>query len=106
MAGLFLEDEMTNEQRRFMHAKQRLMESHVNPITELLGACTDMVAKANRERDQAVTTMEVLRPVWAQGFTSDAQAASANGNALAEIWQLLGVDNQTAAVARLKELIK
>lgn len=96
---------MTDEQRRFMHARQRLMETHVNPITELLGACTDLVQKANRERDQAVTTMEVLRPVWAQGFTSDAQAASANGNALAEIWKALGVDNQTAAMARLRKLL-
>lgn len=96
---------MTDEQRRFMHARQRVMETHVNPITELLGACSDMVAKANRERDQAITTMEALRPVWAQGFTSVSQAAAANGTALAEIWRALGVDNQTAAMARLRELL-
>lgn len=96
---------MTDEQRRFMHARQRLVESHLNPINELLDACSDMVSKANRERDQAVTTMEVLRPVWAQGHTSDSQAAQASANALSELWKALGVDNQTAAMARLRELL-
>jgi hypothetical protein len=45
-----------------------------------------------------------LRPVWAQGFTSDSQAAQANGNALSELWAELGVQNQTDAMQALYDL--
>jgi hypothetical protein len=45
-----------------------------------------------------------MRPVWAQGFTSDSEAAQASSTALAEIWAILEVTNQTDAVARLRVL--
>lgn len=50
-------------------------------------------------------TLETLRPVWAQGHTSDSMAAQANGTALASLWRLLGVTDQTAAAERLRWLL-
>lgn len=48
---------------------------------------------------------EQLRPIWAQGHTSEAVAAQVHGAALSQIWDLLGVDNQTDAMANLRELL-
>jgi hypothetical protein len=96
---------MTDEQRRFMHATHKVRAKFLNPITELLGAAADLVAGEKQRADQAVTTLEVLRPVWAQGWTSDGQAAQASATALAEIWKELGVDNQTEAMIRIRELL-
>ena len=48
--------------------------------------------------------LEVLRPVWAQGWTSDGEAAQASSAALSEIWEFLEVANQTDAMEALKKL--
>ncbi len=50
-------------------------------------------------------TLESLRPQWAQGFTKDSVAAQVSSGALAEIWALLGVDNQTQAIATIRHLL-
>ena len=54
--------------------------------------------------ERAKDALEGLRPVWAQGWTDDSMAAQASGNALAQLWEMLGVQNQTQAVATLKAL--
>lgn len=54
--------------------------------------------------EAARSEIETLRPVWAQGWSTDSLAAQASAAALGQIWKALGVDNQTAAMARLKEL--
>jgi len=46
--------------------------------------------------------LEAMRPHWAQGHTTDSLVALSATNALSELWQIMGVDNQTDAVARLK----
>ncbi|MEP2533526.1 hypothetical protein [Shimia sp.] len=51
-----------------------------------------------------VATYEQLRPVWAEGWTSASIAAQSSTAALAQLWSLLGAQNQTQAVAALKEL--
>jgi len=48
---------------------------------------------------------ESLRPQWAQGFTKDSVAAQVSSGALSEIWALLGVDNQTEAIATIRHLL-
>lgn len=48
--------------------------------------------------------LESLRPHWAQGYTDDGVAAQAATAALSELWQELGVSNQTDAVAALRKL--
>jgi hypothetical protein len=58
------------------------------------------IARAERAKD----ALEGLRPVWAQGWTDDSMAAQASGNALAQLWEMLGVQDQTQAVATLKAL--
>lgn len=48
--------------------------------------------------------LEELRPVWAQGWTGDSQAAQVSSSALAQLWEMLGASNQTQAVEALAEL--
>lgn len=97
---------MRNEQNRYKRARSKFIDSHIGPAKELLEATANLVNIATTRAEETKRTMEQLRPVWAQGFTSDSQAAQANGNALAEIWQILGVDNQTAAMEKLRKLVK
>lgn len=52
-----------------------------------------------------VVALEQLRPLWAQGYSSDSIAAQASGNALSDIWSSLGVNNQTDAMERLHKMI-
>lgn len=51
-----------------------------------------------------IDALERLRPHWAKGFTSDSIAAQTTITALNQIWSMLGVDNQTAAMDRLRQL--
>jgi hypothetical protein len=65
------------------------------------------IEQLTAERDRfssTVDTLERLRPHWAQGYSSDSMAAQASTAALAGIWEILGVSDQTSAVAALKEL--
>lgn len=56
------------------------------------------------EAAETITALERLRPHWAKGFTSDSIAAQSTISALNAIWSMLGVDNQTAAMDRLRQL--
>ena len=96
---------MTEAQRRYMKARDRVVATLLDPTRELMEATREMIAEAQREATQAKEALEQLRPVWAQGFTSDSEAAQANGNALAQLWAALGVTDQTAAMKRLRELV-
>lgn len=57
------------------------------------------------ELENKIEALEMLRPVWAQGYSSDSVAAQSSTAALAQIWHALGVDNQTDAMARLNILL-
>lgn len=92
---------MTDAQRRYSHARRDFKAFHVDKAQELLAAVDAVYDEAERKVKEIQQTMEALRPVWAQGFSSDSQAAQAHGAALAQLWGILGVDNQTAAVERL-----
>ena len=51
-----------------------------------------------------VDTLELLRPHWAQGYSSDSVAAQASTAALVAFWEILGVSDQTSAINALKAL--
>jgi hypothetical protein len=59
----------------------------------------------NEARAQ-VAAIEQLRPQWAQGYTSDSMAAQASTAALSQVWTLLGVDNQTDAMQKLRNIVE
>lgn len=96
---------MSEAQRRYMHARQRVEAELVTPVTELLNATTALVNDESKRAETAERALQELRPVWAQGWSDDSMAAQASANALAEIWQLLGVTDQTEAMQRLRDLI-
>ncbi len=64
----------------------------------------EYLALLNEKRDleRKVDALESLRPVWAQGFTSDSRAAQTWASAAKQLWDLLGVRNQTEAVLKLR----
>lgn len=96
---------MTEEQRRYMHARNDFESFHVNKAKELLDATAALVATATRRAEETQKAMDELRPVWAHGWSTDSEAAQASSNALAQLWEMLGVDNQTTAVEELQKLI-
>lgn len=97
---------MTDKQRRYSHARNDFKRFHVDKAIELINAADAIMEAAEIKVKQTQQVMDELRPVWAQGWSTDSEAAQASGNALAELWALLQVDNQTDAVARLSEWAK
>lgn len=55
------------------------------------------------ERNQA---LEQIRPQWAMGYTSDSISAQLSSTALSQLHEILGVENQTMAVLKLKKLMR
>jgi len=49
--------------------------------------------------------LESLAPEWAKGYTSDSIAAQTSIDAKLALWELLGVTDQTAAIASIQELL-
>lgn len=70
-------------------------------FAEHMRSTARLLLDAQRQIDAA----RELRPVWAQGWTSDSLAAQSAANALAALWRLLGAEHQTDAVRRLKALL-
>lgn len=58
------------------------------------------------EAREKIKALEALRPLWAQGYSSDSIAAQSLTTALTKLYDLLGVTNQTAAVAMLRALVQ
>ncbi|QIG68862.1 hypothetical protein EVB71_010 [Rhizobium phage RHph_Y55] len=73
---------------------------------ELEAFCKDVLEEQAQEIDLAekVKALEQLRPVWAQGYGTAGVAANATSAALGQLWQLLGVNNQTRAIEALNAL--
>lgn len=59
------------------------------------------LAAAIKRAEDAEKSLDEMRPVWAMGHTSDSVAAQSLTVALARLWAILGVNNQTDAVAAL-----
>ncbi len=95
---------MTDAQRRYMKARQTVLETMVNPATELLDAASALVAtqqpEINRltlELQKAEVAVQMLR-----SMNEDGQFGARI--ALEQLWEELGVKHQTAAMAALREL--
>jgi hypothetical protein len=54
------------------------------------------------DAERVAEVAEKMRPVWAQGYSNDSMAAQSSSSALASIWELLDVDNQTKAMEKLE----
>lgn len=78
---------------------RRLIES----IAEQEAGCKLAEAQVVKLREQ-VADLEKLRPHWAQGYSSDGVAAQVTTSAITELWEALGVDDQTAAVQAIHDL--
>lgn len=52
-----------------------------------------------------VDALEALRPHWAQGHSDDSIAAQTATAALAQLWEMLGANNQTEAAGKLRALV-
>lgn len=76
-------------------------EDHFEEMETEIGRLKSDLYHANRSNE----SLESLRPHWAQGYSSDSMAAQAATSALAGMWELLGVDNQTSAMQRLRLLV-
>ena len=74
---------------------------------ELLSLVTEVetLRSTNRRLVTEVETLEKFRPHWAKGFTSDSIAAQAHLSATVGLWDALGVENQTEAMQRIRDLI-
>lgn len=65
-------------------------------VSALRTQCLDLERK--------LQASESLRPQWAMGYTTDSMAAQCASNALQQIWDSLGVTNQTDAMLKLEKL--
>lgn len=90
---------------RYQDAKERVVNTLLDPVLDLMKEANAAIEEAERRALQAEATLEALRPVRAHGFSSDSVAAQSLGNAVSEMWGILGVSNQTAAMERLRLLV-
>ena len=101
-ATLFMESDMD-----ILEALDVIAELPTQP--EMAKKCAKEIRRLKRlvnELERSNIALEALRPVWAQGWSSDSQAAQASAAALSEIWGFLDVLNQTDAMESLKNLVE
>lgn len=89
----------------YEQAKERVTVALLEPVRDMIAECDQRVAAAEHRAKMAEEVLEQLRPVWAQGWTSDSMAAQASANALSELWAALEVTDQTAAMERMRRLL-
>lgn len=89
----------------YEQAKERVTVALLEPVRDMIAECDLRVAAAERRVKELDGVLEQLRPVWAQGWTSDSMAAQASASALSALWKALGVTDQTAAMARMRQLL-
>jgi hypothetical protein len=94
------------------------MDSHIERILkpskiEITSIQADEIRHAFDQKDREIfelkrsnEALESLRPHWAKGYSSDSVAAQTSAAALSQIWRILEVDNQTAAIQKLREILK
>lgn len=95
----------SEHRRRYEDAVTAIRQTYFDPLNDFADAAKSWIEDAERRAVAAEVVLEQMRPVWAQGFTSDSEAAQANGNALSELWGLLYAKDQTQAMTNLRRLI-
>jgi hypothetical protein len=79
------------------------MRSFAGRFTTTLTAQAAARILARLERaEKTVAALEQLRPVWAQGYTSESIAAQTSAAALSRLWKMLDARCQTDAVMKLR----
>ncbi|MGF9564140.1 hypothetical protein AAIH70_11555 [Neorhizobium sp. BT27B] len=78
-------------------------EDAAKAVEELSGE--PLLVDRLREAEAKIEALEAMRPHWAKGYSSDSIAAQVSAGSLNQVWKLLGVDNQTAAMMKLRELV-
>lgn len=81
------------------------MTAEQHPCCAVLRGQISQFGEQLLELQKQNAVLERMRPAWAQGHDTASIAAQVNTAALCELWALLGVTNQTAAIARLHELL-
>lgn len=76
------------------------------PVTYYTHEEYDAIAAELQDLKQRYQALEKLRPVWAQGHTSDSMAAQSATNAMTQLWKILGAAHQTQAVQIARGLIR
>ncbi|MEJ0004413.1 MAG: DUF3850 domain-containing protein [Pararobbsia sp.] len=71
----------------------------------LEAARADALEAENARLRRSNAALEQLRPVWAQGYSSDSSAAQSTAAALSFFWLHLGAENQTQAVQKFRALV-
>ncbi len=86
---------MTDAQRSYMHARNKVMAQLVDPIMGLMSAAQELVNESDARAKAAEEALE-LSPL-------DLTIATASAP-LRSLWFMLGAANQTEAVMRLQAL--
>lgn len=68
-------------------------------------AASDALETENARLRRSEAALEQLRPVWAQGYSSDSSAAQSTAAALSFFWLHLSAENQTQAVEKFRSLV-
>jgi hypothetical protein len=69
-----------------------------------MAVAAELLRAEAKRKDEVIASLETLRPHWAKGYTSDSIAAQTATAALSQLWVLLGADNQTQAMMKLRSL--
>lgn len=76
--------------------------------TALMSEAADEIERLEEKINELEVSnkyLEEMRPHWAKGYTSDGVAAQTSFGSLNALWELLGVNNQTDAVIKLRLLV-
>ena len=87
---------MTEAERDFMHARHKVRTFLTHPIDAAFDAAAVVIDGLKAE----VAALEAMRPIW----DDPANADYGPRIALTQLWQALGVTNQTAAMDRIRQL--
>lgn len=87
----------TSEQRRFMQARDRIQNCILAPIQELLDATGDAI-KSAADAEKKFDVLQSIHLNMGEEFAARA--------ALTQVWESLGVDNQTHCMVAIRALVQ
>jgi len=98
------ESQFYDDEEEFKWVDMELVDDFFHSRRRLSDIRTIIAQHEEIERlRESVSALESKRPHWAQGYSSDSVAAQVSHDALTQLWQLLGADNQTEALAAVEK---